>query len=55
MYEKSSVLLAGTGVRKISFLACGFSPVKIQFSEYPERLMKFMYFSIKCRYIAIFY
>ena len=26
--HKSSILLAGTGVRKISSVACGFSPIK---------------------------
>ena len=31
--RKSSVLLAGTGVRKFSSVACGFSPVKIQSPE----------------------
>ena len=29
--RKSSIVLAGTGVRKISSLACGFSPIKIHF------------------------
>ena len=29
--RKSSILSAGTGVRKISSVACGFSPIKIHF------------------------
>ena len=33
--RKSSILLAGTGARKISSVACGFSPIKIHFSDYP--------------------
>ena len=28
MYKKSCILLAGTGVRKNSTVACGFSPIK---------------------------
>ena len=32
----SSILLLGTGVRKTSYVACGFSPVKIHFSDYPK-------------------
>ena len=31
--------LARTGVRKISSVACGFSPFKIHFSDYTERLI----------------
>ena len=38
MYEKA-VLLAGTGERKISSVACGFSPIKIHFSDYPKSLI----------------
>ena len=34
--QKSSILLTGTGVRKISSVACGFSPTKIHFSDYPK-------------------
>ena len=37
--RKSSILLAGTGIRKISSVACGFSPVKIRFSDYPKSLI----------------
>ena len=33
MYEKNSILLAGTDIRKISSVACGLSPFKIHFSE----------------------
>ena len=37
---------------KISFVACGFSSIKIDYSEHPKSLiirvkMKFIYFSIK--------
>ena len=31
MYEKNSILLAGTGVKKIRYVACGFSSVKIHY------------------------
>ena len=37
--RKSSILLSGTGVRKISFVACGFSTVKIHFSDYLKSLI----------------
>ena len=33
---KSSILLAGTGIRKISSVACRFSPIKMHFSNYPK-------------------
>ena len=36
MYQKSSILLAGNGTVKISSVACGFSPVKIDYSDYPK-------------------
>ena len=36
---KSSVLLAGTGVWQISSLACGFSSIKFDHSDYPKRLI----------------
>ena len=45
---KSSILLAGTGVWKISSVACGCSSIKIQFSD-----LKFMFFSIKYGYSDI--
>ena len=32
--HKSSILLAGTGVRKVSSVACRLSPIKIHLSEY---------------------
>ena len=38
--RKSSILLARTGVRKISSVACGFSPVKIHFSDKGERTVQ---------------
>ena len=37
--RSTSILLAGTGVRKISFVACGFSPIKIHLSDYPKSLI----------------
>ena len=36
---KSSNLLAGTGVWKISSVACGFSSIKIDYSDYQKNLM----------------
>ena len=36
---KSSILLAGTGVWKIGSVACGFSSIKIDFSDYPKSLI----------------
>ena len=39
MYENDPFLLAGTGVRKISSVACGFSPIKIYISDYPKSLI----------------
>ena len=49
--------LARTGVRKISSVACGFSPFKIHFSDYTERLIsrinEVYVFSIKYRYHGI--
>ena len=36
---KGSILLAGTGVRKISSVTCGFSLIKIHFSDYPKNLI----------------
>ena len=37
--QKSLILLARKGVRKISFLACEFSPSKIHLSGYPKSLI----------------
>ena len=41
MYEKQlcSILLAGTGVRKNSSVACGSSPVKIYYFDCPKRFI----------------
>ena len=36
---KSSILLAGTGVWKISSVACGFSYIKIDYSDNPKSLI----------------
>ena len=48
---KSSILLAGTGVWKISSVACGFSYIKIDYSDRPKSLIS----RINEVYIAIFY
>ena len=54
---KSSILLAGTGVWKISYVACGFSSIKIDNSDYPKsliiRINEVYVFSIKYRYSDI--
>ena len=52
---KSSILFAGgTGVWKISFVACGFSCIKIDYSDYPKNLIRrineVMFLLIKYRY-----
>ena len=39
MYQKSSILLAGTGVWKISSVAYGFSSIKIDYSDYLKSLI----------------
>ena len=36
---KRSILLAGTGVWKISSVACGFSSIYIDYSDYPKSLI----------------
>ena len=36
---KFFILLAKTGLRKINSAACGFSPIKIHFSDYPKSLI----------------
>ena len=36
LYQKSSILLARTGVWKIISVACGFSSIKIDYSDYPK-------------------
>ena len=47
-------MLARTGVRKISYVASGFSPIKIHFTDYPKSLIsrvnEVIYFSIKYLY-----
>ena len=35
---KSSILIAGTGVWKINSIACWFSSLKIDYSDYPKSL-----------------
>ena len=56
---KGVILLAGTGVWKISHLACGFSSIKIDYSDYPKSLISrinevsVVVFSIKYRYSYI--
>ena len=37
--RKSSILLVGTGVRKISSVACGFSSIKTNYFDYPKGLI----------------
>ena len=37
--HSTTILLARTGVRKISSVACGFSPIKIHFSDNPKSLI----------------
>ena len=51
MYEKAAFLLAGTGVRIISFVACGFSSNKIFYSV--NRINEVYVFTIKYRYSDI--
>ena len=54
MYE-TAPLLAETGARKISSVACVFSPIEIQFSDYPKRsisrINEINAFSIKYRFV----
>ena len=51
MYEKAAFLLAGTGFRrKNSTVACGFSPIKIHYSDYPKKINEVYVFSIKYVY-----
>ena len=56
MYQKAP-FLAGTGVWKISSVACGFSSIKIHYSDYPKSLISRInevdVFSIKYRYSDI--
>ena len=52
LYEKAA--LAGTGVRKNSTVACGFSPIKIHYSDYPKRFnVVYDFFFNKRQCIAI--
>ena len=55
--RKSPILLAGTGVWKISSVACGFSSIKIDYSDYPKslisRINEVYVLSIKYRYCHI--
>ena len=55
---KSSILLAGSGVWKISSVACRFSSIKIDYSDYPKslisRINEIYVFSIKYRYSDIY-
>ena len=37
--QKSSILLAGTGIWKISFVACEFRTIYIVFSDYSKSLI----------------
>ena len=40
MYQNwHSILLAGTGIWKVSSVACGFSSIKIDYSDYPKSLI----------------
>ena len=42
---KSSILLARTGVLKISYVACGFSSIKIDYSDYRKSLVSRIHLS----------
>ena len=50
---KSSILFAGNGAVKLSSVACGFSSIKFDYSDYPKslisRLNEVYVFSIKYR------
>ena len=48
---KNSIFFAGTDVWKISFVACGFSSIEIDYSDYPKSLIS----RINEVYVAIFY
>ena len=55
--QKSSILFGGNGAVKISSVACGFSSIKIDYSDYPKslisRINEVMFFLIKYRYSDI--
>ena len=36
---KNCILLAGTGVKNDSTVVCGFSPIKIHYSDYPKQII----------------
>ena len=50
---KSSIVLAGTGVRTITSVACGFSSININYSDYPKSLISRI--NEVYEFIAIFY
>ena len=39
MYQKASFLLVGTGICKVNSVACGFSSIKIDYSDYLKSLI----------------
>ena len=55
--QKSSILVAGPRIWKISSIACGFSSIRIDYSAYPKslisRINEVYVFSIKYRYFII--
>ena len=57
MYQNAPFCLAGTGVWKISSEACGFSSIKIDYSDHPKNLIsrinEVYVFSINYRYSDI--
>ena len=58
MKEKNSILLAGTGIRIISTVACGLIPIKTHYFDHPKRFIKrinaIYVFSIIYRYGHIY-
>ena len=57
MYQKCSILFTRNGTVKISSVACGFSHIKNDYSDYPKsfisRINEVYVFSIKYRYSDI--
>ena len=51
---KNCILLAGTGVRNIRTVACGFSPIKIHYSDQNKWSLCVCFFSIKYRSLTSF-
>ena len=52
IYQKGSILFVGTGVWKITSAACGFSSIKIDYSDFPKGSISrinvvYVFFSIK--------